>query len=255
MQIIVNNLTIFLKSNKIIDMKRLISLLLIFGIILGLTACGGSSSDPINHGSSIDEKFIGEDDPIYEQVNSMFAPVADFVEYNHILNNSINYEDVPSEDFWNIVAIVVSSYEDIGSYANIDAAGVYHLKWEDMLEFAKTFLYQSWYKNNTPSYRDSYSASADPGSGVIDLIPLSVDNFNASLASVARASAKADYDYVAYIDLATKEDKPTIYHYGVYLADWTRFLKEQYDEEDNAAHIMPFAVIGYGYIGKDESKD
>ena len=156
-------------------------------MILGLCACGDSSFSARTEVKDEVGKELPEDNPIYGEIQDMIEPIAEFVEYNHILNNSIDYDNIGAEDFWNIVAIVVDSYPKITDYAEIDPAGFYHMKWGDMMEFAKTFMFRSWFKNSAPSYKTSYSASADPGSGVIDLIPLSVDNYEGNLVLIEEA--------------------------------------------------------------------
>ena len=225
-------------------MKKLLSLLLIMIMIFGLATCGEADLSTIDYESESESEAVLENDPIYAEIEDMLAPIEKFVEYNHILGGSIDYNDVSSEDFWNIVAIVVTSYEKTDNYGTIDSAGVYHLKWDVMLDFAKTFLYKTWYKHNTPSYKNSYSASADPGSGVIDLIPLSVDNYDASLESISQAS-HASYDYVLRIKLVGKEDPTKVFYYNVFLADWKTYLNDFYDTNDTAEHVMPYIVIGY----------
>ncbi len=242
-----------IKYNKY--MKRIICILLTILMCVGLVSCGKTRNVGRGHSGEFEGKMLSTDDPIYSEVADMLVPVEKFVEYNHILGNSIDYADVPAEEFWNIVAIAVSSYEKIEQIANIDVAGVYHLSWDNMLEFAKTFLYESWYKNNTPSYKESYSASADPGSGVIDLIPLDVNNFNSGLESITEVFDSTNCKYVLNIALSTKTDNPTVYHYEVYLADWHDYLKENFDVEDDGGHIMPYIVVGYKYIGSDEPKN
>ncbi len=236
-------------------MKKVLSILLILVMILGLAACGSQKIDTIEYEDEVDGSVLDQNDPVYAEIESMAKPILQFVEYNHINGNTIDYVDIGAEEFWNIVAIVVSSYENIEDYASIDVAGVYHLKWDIMLDFAKTFLYETWNKNNTPSYRDSYSASADPGSGVIDLIPLGVDNFDASIAKVIKSTDEADYDYVVHVELKTREGQAETYCYNVYLADWKDYLKNFYGVDDTNEHIMPFIVVGYTFEGTNESKN
>ena len=224
-------------------------------MVFSLSACGRQKIDTVIYEDESDGDFLDTSDPVYAQVESMINPVLQFVEYNHILGNTVNYQDVTAEDFWNIVAIVVSSYDKIDSYANVDVAGVYHLEWNTMLEFAKTFLFDTIFKNSTPNYHDSYSASADPGSGVIDLIPLGVDNFDASLVEISKATDSADYEYVLHVDLTSRDAKPQVHHYHVYLADWKEYLKDFYNLDDTDEHIMPYVVVGYTFEGTDESED
>lgn len=226
-------------------MKKLLSLLLIFVIIFSLAACGQTNSNTVEYEDQTDGSNVSEDDPFYAEIEEMLVPIEKFVEYNHILGESVNYNDMSSEDFWNIVAIVVSSYDKTSDYGSIDEAGVYHLKWDVMLDFAKTFLFKTWFKNNTPNYKESYSASADPGSGIIDLIPLGVDNYVASLESVTKASSHANYEYALSIKLVPKEGDYKEIKYNVYLADWKEYLKDYYSIDDTAEHIMPYIVIGF----------
>lgn len=236
-------------------MKKLISLVLIIVMILGLCACESPSLGARENTKGETGNELKEDNPIYGEIEDMVQPIAKFVEYNHILNNSIDYDNVGAEDFWNIVAIVITSYGKAGDYADIDSAGFYHMSWDDMLEFAKTFMYRSWFKNSAPSYKTSYSASADPGSGVIDLVPLSVDNYEGSLSSIEEAESKdKSYDYILNIDLATPGENPEVFHYHVFLTRWDKYLAE-FDVEDNGEHIMPFVVTGYQYLGKDAPKN
>ena len=233
-------------------MKKLLSFFLILVMIFGLSACGEPSFNAREDVNKEAGKELPQDNPIYGEIQDMLEPIAAFVEYNHILNNSIDYNAIGAEDFWNIVAIVVDSYPKISDYAEIDPAGFYHMKWNDMMEFAKTFMFLSWYKNSAPSYKTSYSASADPGSGVIDLIPLSVDNYEGSLVLIEEAKSKnKSYDYILNIDLATPGENPTVVHYHVFLTRWDKYLQD-FDVEDNGEHIMPYAVTGYQYLGTDE---
>ena len=226
-------------------MKKILSLLLIIAIVFSLAACGQVSSNTIEYEEQTDGSRVNEEDHVYAEIEEMLVPIEKFVEYNHILGESINFNDMSSEDFWNIVAIVVSSYEKASDYGDVDEAGVYHLKWDTMLEFAKTFLFKTWYKNNAPSYKDSYSASADPGSGVIDLIPLGVDNYVISLESITKASDHANYEYALSLKLIPKEGTYKEIRYSVYLADWKEYLRDFYNIDDTAEHIMPFIVIGF----------
>lgn len=233
-------------------MKKITSILLVLVLLLSLTACGQKYTDIIRaqeEGTAVDIN-----DPVYAEIADMVTPIAKFVEYNHILRNTIDYDNVGAEDFWNIVAIVVSSYDNIDSYATTDAAGVYHMKWDTMLEFAKAFLYKSWFRHNTPSYKDSYSASADPGSGVIDLIPLGVDNFDGSLTYIEEASLGSGYKYVLGIDLTNRDPIPTVHHYEVYIADWGEYIGS-FNGTDKGNHVMPYAVIGYRFVGTDEPQN
>jgi len=237
-------------------MKRLLSLLLIFVMLLSLAACGKSGKNENASdasGAVIDGGQVDLDNPLYLQMSDMIEPIFDFVEYNHILGNSINYEDISAEDFWNIVAIVVSAYPKSEDYCEIDVAGAYHLDWDTAMEYAKTFLYESWHKNNTPSFKASYSASADPGSGVIDLIPLSVDNFDGIVKSIEKAdSDDISCDYILNVDLSSRGSNPAVHHYQVYVADWEDYLYENYGQIDDSEHIMPYIVTGFSFIGTDE---
>lgn len=226
-------------------------------MVFSLASCG---EVPFVAKKNLQQDEVGsemaKDDPLYNEVADMIEPISDFIEYNHILNNSINYEDVSAEDFWNIVAIVVSAYSKSSDYAEIDNVGVYHMSWDDMIEFAKTFMYQSWFKNNAPSYKTSYSASADPGSGIIDLIPLSVDNFTGSLVAIEKAdSEEKPYDYILNIDLTGPEDNPVVHHYHAYISRWDTFLSENYNMKDETEHIMPFVVTGYQFLSTDEPEN
>ncbi len=231
-------------------MKKTLSLLLIFALLLSFAACGKEKTvlqnnieEPVDL-SQINFNMLPLDDPVYEAVSRGIPSIEKFIEYNHILGNTIDYTSVSSEDFWNIVAITVASYSGIDEYASVDVTGAYHMKWNTMLEFADAFMYDTIFKHSVPSYKTSYAASADPGTGVIDLIPLGVDNYDASLEGIELAESN-EYDYIVHIALAGRESDTYIHHYSVYLADWARYIKEYYDVEDAGGHIFPYMIVGY----------
>ncbi|MDO5441405.1 MAG: hypothetical protein Q4F55_02480 [Bacillota bacterium] len=235
-------------------MKKILCIVLAIIMCLGLCSCESDyEAKPGAHEYVRDTNLdiLPEEDPIYAETADMIAPVIKFIEYNHILNNTINYEDVGAEDFWNIVAIVSSAYPKIENFGDIDVAGVVHLKWDDMLSIAKTFLYKSWAKNQTPSYTESYAASANPGSGEIDLVPLGVDNFEGSLVAIELAKDFSDYDFVLDIDLHSKEGGAEVHHYKVYLASW-EYAAKQYGKKDDESHIFPYMIDAFYYVGTDE---
>lgn len=234
-------------------MKKLLCIVLTLIMGFGLCSCGTDfAAKPGSHEYVRDTNLdiLPEEDPIYEETADMIDPVIKFVEYNHILNNTIDYENVNAEDFWNIVAIVSSAYPKIEDIGDIDVAGVVHLKWDDMLNIAKTFLYNTWAKNDTPSYTESYAASANPGSGEIDLVPLGVDNFEGNLVAIEIAKDYSDYDYILDIDLQEKNGNE-VHHYKVYLASW-EYAAKQYKKKDDDSHIFPYMIDAFYYVGTDE---
>ena len=241
-------------------MKRLLCIILIFASLLsaGCSLNISLSSEPVEVSASVqtDEAEsapgIAQDDEIYAQVEPMMDAIADFIEYNHILNNTIDYTDVSAEDFWNIVALVIKAYDVDFEYSTTDVAGVIHVKWDTMVDFAKTFLYKSWDINRVPEYKDSYAATADPGSGVMDLIPLAVDNFDYELLYIEKAPSSAEYNYILHLALKSRDAEQVIYNYEVYIADWQYYLSRAYHVSDEGDHAMPFIVTGYSFISKEE---
>jgi len=217
-----------------------------------LALCSGCAGEQkakvhksIGQSEEISFEAIPADDPVYDQISACLPSIEKFVEYNHILGNTIDYKSVNAEDFWNIVAITVDAYEGIEDIASIDAAGVYHMKWNTMMEFAYAFMYDSIFINSTPNYRNSYAASADPGSGVIDLVPLGVDNYDASLEGLEIAPDGEDYALVMHIALAGRDNDSYTHHYSVYLADWKYYIKTQYGKDDSGEHTFPYMIVGY----------
>lgn len=161
-----------------------------------------------------------------------------FAEYDRLMNGSLDYSALSEDDFWNIIALAVSSLEDGCDIASVDIAGFYHIKWKCAEDIAKTFMYEHWKRNFMPNYSGSYAASADPGSGIIDLAPLSVDNYEGKLEYIEKASEASDCDYIIHITLCGRVDSSDVYSYEIRLAEWSRYI------ESEEEHIFPFMVVG-----------
>jgi len=243
-------------------MKKILALLLVISMCFGLCSCTldidsilkTKKANKATSANVVKGNIVAEDDPIYAEIEDSLPCIYKFIEYNHILGNTIEYDDVNTEDFWNIVALIAGSYPKIADIADIDVAGTYHIKWANMDDLAKTFLYRSIYEHDFPNYRSSYSASADPGSGIIDLVPLNVDNYDASVERMARDTNDPNIDYIVYIKLSGRGDDLKCHHYAVYIAEWDKYVGDVYGEEDDrkGEHYLPYMVVGYNYIGSDE---
>lgn len=220
-------------------MRKFLCTALISALMLGLCACekAPASAAAVN---SLRPGEIVAADPIYDAVAPMIKSVEALAEYDQLMQGRaegpLDYTDLDTDDFWNIIAIALSSYDGAQDIASVDAAGVYRIKWSVAEDIAKTFMYEHWSVHFMPSYTGSYAASADPGSGIVDLAPLSVDNYDGELEYIERTSDHEGCDYILNIALYGREDSSVIHHYKVCIAEWSSYF------DSVEGHIFPFMI-------------
>lgn len=240
------------------NMKKLISLIIALAMILGLAACGAETQEAVvltaedlaeNAMAATEDdntEFLSLSDPIYSETENMLPCVETFIEYNQMLNNTIDYLAISSEDYWNIVALVVAAYPQIAEISETDIVGAYHIDYDYADDFAKTFIYEYLRTNEAPALSDSYAASMDPGTSIVDLVPIDVNNYSFELEGIEAAEENQNYKYILHLELTDNQDESIVLHYHVKLCDWSLYFDG--DDGDKANHLLPYMVYGFERI-------
>lgn len=229
---------VILYNYIVMVIKKLLTMLIAVSLITGLAACAMPNSGTVSGRAkdeiTMDSIEVGE---VSDDINRMMPAIDAFAEYLRVNNDRIDLYDISCEDYWNIVCMVVTAWSDAYGEPQADKIGAFHLKYSVAEDFAKTFMYPFWYANaGSPDYRQSYAVSADPGSGVLDLTPLHVDNYTAEITSIE----PKDKSFILEIRLIPYLDSQDSYLYKMTLEYW----------DDEKEHVMAFRIVETEYGGK-----
>ena len=225
----------------IINKKTLLTAVLILCILLSLAACGKqgtTSAKPEGNLAGDDVQIpttaLEPTDPIYTELAPEIPSIEAFLEYLHVNADRIDLLNVSTEDYWNIVSVVLSA-GDPGK-DNLNRYGEISVKYSVAEEYAKTFMYDFWFKYGAPDYRKSYAVSANPGSGVLDFTPLTVDNYEGQVDYITALSSG---HWILHYTLLNHVPEGEDIAYDVLFERW----------DDNADHAFPFRIVEASYLG------
>ena len=222
------------------SLKKFAALLLVISLISGLCACSEQSAGQVSRSAKDSVSFTEISDEIdSDPVEYMLPAIDAFIEYLHANNDKIDLMgQISSEDYWNIVCVVVGAWSKAYGEPAADKLGMYHLRYALAEDFAKTFMYPFWYRNaGSPNYKISYSVSADPGSGILDLTPLSVDYYDAQIDSLELIS---EGSYNLRIRMIPHSNESPAQIYRLTLEVW----------DDDKDHVMPLRVVDVENTGE-----
>lgn len=226
----------------IINKKTLLSAVLILCLLLSLCACAGKPSSAAakpqgnltEDDTQVPATALEPTDPIYGELAPEIPSIEAFLEYLRVNTDRIDLLNVSTDDYWNIVSVVLCA--GTPGKENVNRYGEISVKYSVAEEYAKTFMYDFWFKYGAPDYRKSYAVSANPGSGVLDFTPLTVDNYEGRVEYItALSSGRWILRYTLLNHVPEGEDVA----YDVLFERW----------EDGAEHVFPFRVVQASFVG------
>ena len=228
--------------------KTLLSAVLILCLLLALSACGSAQSKTA---AKPEGNLAGDDvqipttalepsDPVYSEIAPEIPSIEAFLEYLHVNADMIDMLDISTDDYWNIVSVVLGA--GAPGEENVNRYGEISVKYSVAEEYAKTFMYDFWFKFGAPDYRKSYAVTANPGSGVLDFTPLTVDNYEGKVEYItALSSGHWILRYTLLNHVPEGEDVA----YDVLFERW----------DDGADHVFPFRIVEASYLGTVGAED
>ena len=224
-----------------INKKTLLIAVLILSLCLSLCACGNSAAAgakaqdiKTEETESLPETALDESDPIYEEIADEIPSIEAFLEYLHINADMLDMTNLATDDYWNIVAVTLGA--GAPGKDNLNRYGEISVKYSLAEEYAKTFMYDFWFRSGAPDYKKSYAVSANPGSGVLDFTPLTVDNYEGRVDYI---SAYSNGKWMLHYTLLNHVPEGESIAYDVLFERW----------DDGKEHVFPFRVVDTYYLG------
>ena len=224
-----------------INKKTLLIAVLILSMCLSFAACGNlpaasgtKAQENKTEETSSPKAALDADDPVYEEVASEIPSIEAFLEYLHVNADMIDMADISTDDYWNIVSVVLGA--GAPGKDNVNRYGEISVKYSLAEEYAKTFMYDFWFRKGAPDYRKSYAVSANPGSGVLDFTPLTVDNYEGRVDYI---TAYSNGKYMLHYSLLNHVPEGESIAYDILLERW----------DDGKEHVFPFRVADSYYLG------